>query len=166
MFTAVFSDHSPPRRVGSDLSPAPLAWKAVPNPSGSPPPLRRFVALLAIALAFLSSCGDDRPTVADWRPTWDQVSGAIPNREAVGESPPRDLCFEVLAFLRTNRANLFPTPDLAIDDAVNLWVEIAEDAFFGCPPNNKSVGSFADAYDEMFRLQREIDVVLEMVGQS
>jgi hypothetical protein len=69
-------------------------------------------------------------------------------------------------FIRSNREELFPTPDLAIDNTVTDWVEIAEDAFFECPPNNEQIGSFFEAFEELARLQAEIEVVLEMDRSS
>lgn len=108
----------------------------------------------------LSACSQPRPTVAEWEPTWDRISAAIPSE--LGEDPSPAECTEILAFLRSNRAELFPTPDLAIDDTVTDWVEIAEGAFFECPPDNAQVGSFAEAFGELVRLQGEIESVLEM----
>ncbi|MCL1601365.1 MAG: hypothetical protein M3112_07510, partial [Actinomycetia bacterium] len=67
-----------------------------------------------------------------------------------------------LGFLRSSRASLFPTPDLAIDDPVRDWFDVAEDAFFECPPNNERVGSFSEAYSLMQRFEGEIDSVLDM----
>jgi len=104
--------------------------------------------------------------VQDWEPAWDRVVAALPAESPTDDDPSRDACSETLAFLRSNRADLFPTPDLAIDDAVTEWVEIAEGAFFECPPNNDQVGSFAQAYEELLRLQAEIDVVLDMDRSS
>jgi hypothetical protein len=90
------------------------------------------------------------------------MKAAIPAELTGGADPSRDTCSEVLAFLRSNRAELFPTPDLAIDDTVTDWVEIAEEAFFECPPTNTDVGSFPEAYAELLRLQGEIELVLDM----
>ena len=72
------------------------------------------------------------------------------------------MCGETLVFLKSNRAGLFPTPDLAIDGVVTAWVEIAEDAFFECPPSNSQIGDFAEAYAELSRLAAEIELVLDI----
>ncbi|MCL1599605.1 MAG: hypothetical protein M3094_10495 [Actinomycetia bacterium] len=117
--------------------------------------------LLAIGLV-ASACSTVRPTVAEWEPTWESITAAIPPQEVVGEAPPRALCNQVLASLREGQADLFPTPDIAIDDTVKDWVTIAEDAFFECPPDNDEIGSFSDAYAEMLRLEREVELVLVM----
>ena len=109
-----------------------------------------------------ASCSDSRPTVKEWQPTWETVVDAIPSESVIGESPPRAVCNETLGFLRSNRGSLFPTPDLAIDDAVGDWISIAEDAFFECPPNNEHVRGFSEMYQLLHRLQGEVELVLDM----
>ena len=124
---------------------------------------RHILAATVLALALLlASCSEPRPTVAEWEPAWERMKAAIPAELTGGEDPSRDTCSEVLAFLRSNRADLFPTPDLAIDDTVTDWIQIAEEAFFECPPTNTEVGSFPEAYAELLRLQGEIELVLDM----
>ena len=125
--------------------------------------IKRKVVAVLVAVAIASSgCGSDRPSVSEWQPTWDEITGAIPDEAAAVNGLSVAACGDTLAFLRSNRARLNPTPDLAIDDTVNAWVEIAEDAFFECPPDNEQVQDFAEAYGELMRLQAEVDLVLEM----
>ncbi len=122
-----------------------------------------MTALLAVTIFVGSSCSEARPTVPEWEPVWDRVTAALPNEAAIGIGDPSlPTCTEILAFLRNNRAALLPTPDVAIDDAVTQWVEIAEGAFFECPPHSGQIGSFAEAYAELDRLRAEIELVLEM----
>ncbi len=122
-----------------------------------------MTALLAVIIFVGSSCSEARPTVAEWEPVWDRVTVALPSEAAIGIGDPSlPVCTETLAYLRNNRADLFPTPDLAIDDAVTQWIEIAEEAFFECPPRSGQIGSFAEAFAELDRLQAEIELVLEM----
>lgn len=124
-------------------------------------------ALVTLIVLLASSCSEARPSVAEWQPVWDRVTAALPGEETVGiADPPTATCTETLAFLRENRADLLPTPDLAIDDAVTQWVEIAEEAFFECPPRSGQIGSFAEAYAELDRLQAEIELVLDMDQRS
>ncbi len=119
-------------------------------------------ALLLIVLV-LASCATSRPTVETWEPIWKRVSDGIPSEATIGNTDPdRAVCSDALAFLRSNRNDLFPTPDLAIDDAVADWVEVAEDAFFECPPRNQQIVGFAEAYAELARLRGEIELVLDM----
>lgn len=122
----------------------------------------RIAALVAATALVLASCSATRPTVEEWQPTWDQLLAAVPSESVIGENPPKSICDETLAFLRSNQARLFPTPDPAIDDSVRDWVGIAEDAFFECPPRNEHVGSFTEAYALLARFESEIESVLEM----
>lgn len=129
--------------------------------------LRTPLAVLVVVAGLVAaSCGTERPAVDEWQPAWERISSGIPIEAAAVEDPSFEICSETLAFLRSNREDLFPTPDLAIDDTVTDWVEIAEDAFFECPPDNEQIGSFAEAFRELTRLQAEIEVVLEMDRSS
>jgi hypothetical protein len=71
-----------------------------------------------------------------------------------------------LVHLREIRPELSPTPDLAVDDTVRDWIDVAEAAFFECPPANQQVGNFAETYQIMDRLQAEVDLVLDMDRDS
>ncbi len=124
----------------------------------------RSSALLALVLSLvLSACAEQtRPPVGEWQARWRAVLASIPEQPAVDEQPEAALCNETLATLRTMRPDLSPTPDRAIDDAVQEWFQIAEDAFFECPPRSGPIGSFADAYSELLRLEAEIDLVLSL----
>jgi hypothetical protein len=121
------------------------------------------VVWLALTVLVLTSCATSRPTVDTWEPIWKRVSEGIPSEATVSiVDPDRAACSEALTFLRSNRSDLFPTPDLAIDDAVADWVEVAEGAFFECPPRNQQIVGFAEAYEALARLQGEIELVLDM----
>lgn len=126
---------------------------------------RHPLSLVAIAVVLLlGACADQtRPTVAEWQPKWQAVLASVPEQPGVGEVPDA-LCTETLGALRTLRPDLTPTPGLAIDDAVQEWFQIAEDAFFECPPRSEVIGSFADAYSELLRLEAEVDLVLGFDG--
>jgi hypothetical protein len=118
---------------------------------------------LAVLICCFSACGGgDRPGADDWGPVWDRVTALIPAQDLAAESLSNEFCGQILAELRRSRGGLLPTPDLTIDDAVNLWMEIAEDAFFECPPQGEPIGSLAEAYAEMQRLEQEIDTVLRL----
>jgi hypothetical protein len=62
--------------------------------------------------------------------------------------------------VRSESGDLFPTPDLAIDDVVTDWVRIAEDLLFECPPASQRVPSLEYAYGELARLEAEVATVL------
>lgn len=127
------------------------------------PGLARWVAaVLAIAL-ITGACSDtSRPDVGEWRTDWLGVVEALPDLAELSGDASKDLCADALAMLRSTSGDLLPTPDLAIDDTVRSWVELAEDAFFECPPRGGEINSFATAYAEMERLQAEVAVVLQL----
>lgn len=116
------------------------------------------VAALLVVLAGCSSAG--RPTVAEWQPAWDQLVDGIPTASEIGQPPDRSLCTQGLGLVRSSQAGLFPTPDRAIDDAVNEWVSVAEDAFFECPPSSSAIPDMDFAYGQLARLEAEISAVL------
>lgn len=123
------------------------------------------MALALILFLMLPACTDrNRPTVEDWQPKWRAALAVLPDPSAIGVEPDGALCNETLAALRSIRPELTPTPDRAIDDAVQEWFQIAEDAFFECPPRSGPIGSFVDAYDELFRLEAEVNLVLGIDG--
>jgi hypothetical protein len=121
-----------------------------------------FVALLVAITLLASSCSSSRPTVEEWQPAWQAMVDAIPSESEIGENPPRAICDETLTFLRSNRSTLFPTPDVAVDDTVQDWFDIAEGAFFECPPDNELVRGFPEAYELLRRFQGELELVLKM----
>jgi hypothetical protein len=127
-------------------------------------PGRSLVALLAaLVLALpLAGCADERPDPEAWRTTWDGVRTQIPPLETMTGDRAQAACSATLAMLREETPSLSPTPDLAIDDVVRDWIEIAEDAFFECPPRGEEIDSFEKAYAELDRLEAEVAVVLEL----
>jgi hypothetical protein len=116
----------------------------------------------ATLLMVVAACSGSRPTVDEWQPSWDQLIGGIPTSAELGRPPDRSLCTEGLGLVRSAQAGLFPTPDRAIDDAVNEWVSVAEDAFFECPPSSRAIPDMDFAYGQLARLEAEITAVLEI----
>lgn len=114
----------------------------------------------AVALAVVASCAPDRPAMDDWAVRFARVVDALPAEQDMVQDPSRTVCNETLGFLRSNRADLTPTPDLSVDDAVETWINIAESAFFECPPSSGEIDGFAEAYRELDRLEAEIDAAL------
>jgi hypothetical protein len=88
------------------------------------------------------------------------VVGGIPSAAELGDPPDEDICANELARLRIVQVDLHPTPDLAIDDVVREWVRVAEQAFFECPPSSTLIPDLDSAYEELRRLQAEVEVVL------
>ncbi len=111
------------------------------------------------ALIFVA-CAEQRPSVAEWQSSWDTIRAQIPAESDLADPPDRDLCAQTLGAIRTDAPSLTPTPDLSSDDAVADWLSIAEAAFFECPPDSGEITSFAVAYEELRRLEREVDVAI------
>lgn len=121
----------------------------------------RVVAVVGLLSVLVSACGgDDRPSVEAWVPAWNRIVEAIPTPEELGNPPDREICSTALGAVRSESGDLFPTPDLAIDDVVTDWVRIAEDLLFECPPASQRVPSLEYAYGELARLEAEVATVL------
>ncbi len=117
--------------------------------------LRPALILLGFVLV-LGACRDaSRPTGVEWQPTWDRAISLMP-----ATPPDRDTCSKALGDLRALQGDLFPTPDLAVDDVVQTWVSIAEDALFECPPSNEAIPSFEFAIAELDKLEAEVAFIL------
>lgn len=122
--------------------------------------------MVALMLVFLTACSSaSRPTVAEWQPAWDQLVEGIPSASGLGQPPDRAICSQGLGLVRSTQAELFPTPDRAIDEAVKEWVSVAEDAFFECPPSSSAIPDMDFAYGQLARLEAEIGAVL-VIDQS
>lgn len=117
-----------------------------------------LIAMLVSVAACNSS--DTRPDAATWEPEWESMLQVIPEESLLGDPPSEDLCQSTLATIREQTEGLFPTPSVTVDDLVNEWVAIAEEAFFDCPPEGQDIDSFADAYTEMLRLQEAVETSL------
>jgi hypothetical protein len=121
----------------------------------------RIVAVVGLLSVLASACGgDDRPSVEAWVPGWNRIVEAIPTSEELGNPPERAVCSTALGVVRSESGDLFPTPDLVIDDVVADWIRIAEDLLFECPPASQRVPSLEYAYGELARLEAEIAAVL------
>lgn len=115
------------------------------------------IGFLLTAL-FLVSCAEARPSSEEWQVEWDRVSTGIPSEAEVEINNPRSLCDEGLAFLRIHRPALLPTSDIAIDDTVTDWLELAGAMYFDCPPT----GGFSDGFATLSRLEAEVSAVVKI----
>lgn len=120
----------------------------------------RFVLVGAVIL-LLAGCGEDRPTVGEWQPMWDALVASIPAETELGDPPDEAACGAVLANLRTVSGDMTPTPDQVIDRAVREWIEIAETAFFECPPEGNEIDSMAAAYTELQRIEAVVVAAID-----
>jgi len=117
--------------------------------------------VVMVGAVALAGCGQgSRPTVGEWQPTWTSLVQAIPTQAELGDPADMDLCATTLGLLRERAPDLSPTPDMSADDAVADWLSIAETAFFECPPSSGEITSFAVAYEELRRLESEVNAGL------
>ena len=124
------------------------------------PRLRGVISVLAFAV-MVTACGSrERPDAASWLPAWEEIIGVVPNQADLGETPDQALCQDVLAELREKSEGLSPAPSVTVDDLASEWVATAETAFFECPPEEHDLTSFADAYEEMNRIEQSVGTAL------
>jgi hypothetical protein len=116
------------------------------------------VVLVALSA---SACGTvSRPSLEEWQPRWVAVQALVPSQGDLGDEPDRELCNQIHVAVREEARGLIPTPDPALDDAVRDWVKIAEATFFECPPRERELDGFGDAYNELARFAAEVDAVV------
>lgn len=112
-------------------------------------------SLLVLGLV-ISACSETRPDSSSWEDNWADIVAIVPDQSFLDDDP-SELCQNTLASLRESEATLFPTPDESLDAPVRSWLEVAEGAFFECPPTD---GGFPAAYEELDRLEAEIEASL------
>lgn len=121
---------------------------------------RRLGSIIIVAMLATACGGESRPSAEEWQPQWIEVQSLVPDQADLGAPPDKDMCREAHVALRTETPRLLPTPDLALDDPVRDWVEIAEGTFFECPPREPELRGFDEAYAELTRFAAEINAVL------
>lgn len=124
--------------------------------------IRALVVTAILAIIFTACGGEDRPSLDEWQPAWDRIVELMPTATELGDPPDRAMCSEVLGEIRTARAELFPTPDAAIEAVVRDWVSAAEDALFECPPSSSDLPDLDAVYARLDRLEAEVATVLEL----
>lgn len=123
---------------------------------------RLLPALLAMTLA-AAACGDSRPAGGEWQPEWERVVQSIPTQAAFVGGPDEDLCADALVIVRDANDVLLPTPDTALDGAVEAWLAQAREMFLECPPRGAADG-FADGYARLEALRAEVEAGLTRTG--
>lgn len=121
---------------------------------------------MALVLLVAGCAGDSRPTPEEWQPLWQVVTSLMPTAEDLGDPPDRATCSTALGEMRSVSADLFPTPDAAIEPIVREWVRVAEDALFECPPSSAALPDLSSAFAELLRLEAEVNVVLEIDSEE
>lgn len=111
----------------------------------------------------LASCGEgDRPSTEAWLAEWESLTASVPTEAELGDPPDSDLCARTLARIREAAPDIRVTPDLASDAPVEEWVSVAEAAFFECPPDSGEITSFAETFEELDRIEREVAAGLDL----
>ena len=124
------------------------------------PRLRGIIVVAAFAVTVGACESSERPDAASWQPAWQEVIGIVPDQAELGETPDQALCQDVLADLREKSEGLTPAPSVTVDDLAGEWIAVAETAFFECPPGEQDLSSFADAYEEMNRIEESVETAL------
>ena len=89
----------------------------------------------------------------------------MPTAQELGDPPDRAACDSALGEIRTQRTEVFPTPDAAIDPVVHEWIRVAEDALFECPPSSRAIPDLESAYAELSLLEAEASAALSLESQ-
>lgn len=122
--------------------------------------LRPLLALLLAAAVLLSACDGGAPDPDEWEAAWDQARQIVPPIEVFDEGPDEGRCDETLVRLRQVREELFPAPDDLLGGAADRWLQHAETIFFECPSETGPHVGFEAGYDELARLEREVEDLL------
>lgn len=111
-------------------------------------------------LLLAAGCAEARPSIEDWDEAWRNAVALIPEESALADPPSEEMCENVLVSLRASADSLFPAPSPSLDETVQSWLEVAEGAFFDCPPAGAEFDSFSSAYEAMSQLEAEVEGVL------
>lgn len=87
---------------------------------------------MVLALCIAACGGDDRPTDAEWRTTWEERRSLMPDADVI-VARGAEVCDELVGVLRVELADLRPTPTAALDGPVDEWISLAQTVAFECP---------------------------------
>ncbi len=120
--------------------------------------LRALATVGLIGLgALLTACSEEnRPSDAEWRVVWEERRAEFPDAAAILEEG-GELCDELVGRLRGDLPELVPTPDEALDAAVEDWIAHAETIAFECPDDPSEL---ADRFETLDLLSAEVDAGL------
>lgn len=111
-----------------------------------------------VVVGLLAGCSEPRMSLQNWEQVWDQTVEHVQRADA--QEIPEQECTEILAYLRQQRPRLNPLPVEGLESPVDSWFELAESAFFDCPPDGEPISSWADGFEQLSRLEAEVDTVL------
>ncbi len=113
---------------------------------------------MLVVVVLVAACGSDNPRPSDesWRAVWEGQQALVPTAdEVIAEGA--DLCGELVGVFRSSRDDLFPTPNDALDAAVETWIADVEGMVFDCS-NDRAI--LDDQLAELDVLVAEIDAGL------
>lgn len=124
--------------------------------------MRQTRAVILIAALALVGCADGaRPDRAEWQQHWDRVVEQVPDLADLEVEDPKPVCDAALSLVREERVYLIPAPELALDDPVDDWLNVADETYFECPPRSGDVQGFEEAYVLLDDYQAEIEAALQ-----
>lgn len=123
------------------------------------------VALLVAGLA--ASCGpSDRPDPATWRDAWAAERATLPTERDLAGPNARGVCDRLLVSSRTARRRLLPSPDEALDRAVDDWIERVGGLAFDCPGAQGDAGAVHATIHEIDEIAAEVEAALRVMEGS
>lgn len=116
--------------------------------------------LIVIAFGLVACSGQSRPSRAEWRQHWDRVVERVPTLDDLDVDDSKAQCVEALALVREERVYLIPAPEVALDDPVDDWLNVADETFFECPPRSGEIRGFEQAYVLLDDYVAEVQAIL------
>jgi hypothetical protein len=114
----------------------------------------------AIVLFVFLACNYGRPSVELWQEAWNEIQAAVPDPGVIEVEESRKRCNKLLVATREFRGRLLPSPDAALDDSIEQWLELAGKIGFDCSPARGQVDTYRDDLRELAILAAEIDAGL------
>lgn len=118
------------------------------------------LGLFVVYSLVLVSCGNGSLSLSEWELLWRDTVEQITELETQGITPSQ--CQETLGYLRVQRPALSPPPLEDLEDPLDSWFGLAEDAFFEC-----RFGSETDkdrTFDTLRTYVAEVETVLTLEG--
>jgi hypothetical protein len=112
----------------------------------------------------MSACIEPGMSLDEWEELWLETVARIARTEA--EEIPEEECTEVLTYLREQRPRLNPLPADGLGGPVNSWFELAQAAFFECPPAGEKVEGWPAAFEQLQVLEEEVRTVVTRERES
>lgn len=137
----------------------PVPWAAMsPSLRSGGDWVKRGLALATATAILIGGCSEPRMSLTNWEQVWEQTVDRVARVEAA--EVPEDECSDLLTYLRMQRPRLDPSPVEGLEKPVDAWFELAEAAFFECPPDNEAVSGWAEAFERLSVLEAEVATVL------